>query len=414
MLDTLTPLGIFAITGSHEYKMAQVVYDALLPLAFLFSVAGFGWGIYSHQDDIKGLVMTVVTAAFCIGLLASFPAGVMKAQEGFESLGKSIESDIDTFKTAWKNEIPNGEGGSILDDIKCAISWACLNILQGLGFLGYQILFWIQPYFLSILIAFAPLTICMFQVPFTKNIAVTTWITTLGVLLWPVGISVADIFVAKIGIGVFTAFGIALGTAAVVPALAPAILAKMVVAFLMLTIFINLLYLSVPVSIGMILKGGGGAMGAVGAAAFVTASVAPLANQMGKLSQSLKGLIGSLGGSGSSGGGVSAGSSSSGSENFGSSSTFKGLPSSGSNSGAVRPSVIPRGGGGGKPKIGNRSNSLGMGGADVSGYDLNQWDRIQTAQGTLFQPPKLGPKGWADKRNNHLAGIKGIEDGQLN
>lgn len=399
------------MTGGHEYKMAMVVYDALLPFAFIFASCGLAYSFFAHQDDIKNMTFGIATAAFCCALLAGYPSMVINGQKSFEELGKTIESEIDTFKTAWGKPIPEVEEGTWLEDLKNGLSVVILNCLQALGFVGYWILKWIQPYALSVMIAFAPLTICMFQIPATKSIAIKTWMTTFGVLLWPIGTAVADIFIAKIGTVVLTAAGVALGVAVVAPALAPAILAKMLGAFLLLAIFINLLYLTVPISIGMILSGGSGAFGAVGSAAFMAASVAPLANSMGKLAESLKGLLGKLGGGGGSPtGGGSTDSSDSGDWNFGSSSSAKGLPAPSSSTGKV--TRMPRAGGPPSPLSGGGSGgSLGMGPeVPSSSLDPEIMDQRGFASGGIprFEPRALpSPSEMASRRRDVMKQLGG-------
>jgi hypothetical protein len=429
-------------TSAVEYTMAKKIFDALLPMAFLFSATGLALTLWKNQENIAGMVEGVAIAAICVFLLAKFPDFVQKGQETFSQYGEKIQSDIGDFQTVWNEEIPEQKGGGFsIEAFKNLVGWFLFKVLQALGKISRMLVDWIQPLFLVTFIGMAPITVCMFQIPALRSVAISTWLQTFGVMLWPIGTAFADIIVAKVGLGVLGAIGITsfgslvtAGTAGSVTAsatvgagggaaglsAATAVLnfawPKIVTAMVLLVIFINACYLATPIIISAILRGASPAGAALGSAAFMSFSMMPLANQMGKLTQALKGLLGKLGDSpaptptGGDGGGSSS------PDNFGSSSSLKGLPASGSNEDGIRPSRVPRGGGGGTPKIGRGGDSLGMGGSDLDLSDPNNYDVIQTGGGlNVIQPKKLGsPAYWAERRNNVLSGIKGIEDADLN
>ncbi len=286
-------LSYFPLFAAFDPKVSMVIYQELLPFAFLFSVVGLALSVYLSRNDPIGIVQALLIAVVTVSLLAGFPTGVQKLQKSFQKKGAHIRNEIDSFMNAWNQEIPEQTGGGIAKSIQNALCYCIYKLLQWVGVFGQKILEWFQPFALSCMIAMAPITICMYQIPPLRTVSFNTLLTTFGILLWPIGTAFADLFVSKVGIEVFSGLGISGVGAATIGIISwPALLGG----FLLMALFMNLLYLCVPLGITAILRGASPALASAGAAAFMTASAMPLARSMSQLASAIGKMSGATGG----------------------------------------------------------------------------------------------------------------------
>jgi hypothetical protein len=369
---------IFAITNTSlqniDMTMASDIAKKLQPFSWLIATTGFALMLSNAWGDPKAILVSLVIAMGTVSFMANYPAIMSDFQVYFKNIGKGIESDFSSFNDLWNKDISGDQDtGGLFKSVQNAFFFVIYKLLQSLGFVGRSILVWVQPFVVNCLIAVSPITIALFLIPFTQQIGTNFLMTSLGVCLWPIGTALADLFVAKIGTLVFTLMGIAsAGAVGVVGPTAEAAAAAaeagaigtaasaawpvIIGAFLVMAVFLNVLYLAVPLSIGKILSGASPAFAAAGAVAFMAAQAVPLARGMGQLTSAIKGLSNRLGGSTSSPVSSNAGGSSSSSESSSSLSPHQGgFPSASSGSPTPPPDPIsPRGGGsgGGALKLG--------------------------------------------------------------
>ncbi|MES2309334.1 MAG: hypothetical protein V4507_10800 [Verrucomicrobiota bacterium] len=355
---------IFAISNpglvNIDSRMGMEIAQKLQPFSWLIATAGLGFMLASAWGDPKAILVSLILAMVTVACMASYPTIMKSFQDYFAQKGSDIESDFSNFQKMWNQKIPESDGGGgLVKSIQNAFFYILYCVLQFLGSLGKSILEWIQPYVVSCLIAISPITIAAFLIPYTRQIGITFLITSLGVCLWPIGTALADIFVAKIGTLVFASFGIA-GAAGIGVGLIswPTILG----AFLLMAVFMNVLYLSVPLGIARILSGASPAFAAAGAAAFMAAQAVPLSRGMSQLTDAIKGLTGKMGSS--SGGTSSVGGEGSESSSGSSISPYRGGSPMASSGGSPSPS--PSGGGGSGGGTGRLSGGRGGGSGQVS------------------------------------------------
>lgn len=255
---------------TNGLRFIEPITTALKYGSFVFAFAGLVEGTYLAGEDMKRLLVHLLKIVVIASLIVNFPDIVQEGDKILADLHTSIaerqgaldQADQDTFLQQIKAEATEPSW----TDVAGRLTYSIGKCLQSIGWIGYQIVYWIKDISLLLLISVSPLLIGFLSFSYTKSIGVNFLITSLTVILWNIGFAIVDtllIILSKIIMPIM-AGQTALGAGAAVT-VGP----QFVVMCLTAALLPSTMYLSVPIITGAIMRGSnvaGAAMSAFGMA----------------------------------------------------------------------------------------------------------------------------------------------------
>jgi hypothetical protein len=236
--------GILLTSGS---KYVEEIRTALMGGAFIFTLAGFVEGAWVAHEEMKGQLFNILKVVVIASLIVGFPTIIEQGDVTLDQLHTKIaQGEQDAFRKQIEADAQEPNWA----DIPSRVSYSLGICLQKIGFVGYQIVYWIKDISLLLLISVSPLLIGFLAFSYTRAIGINFLITALTVILWNVGFALVDTLLVILGNVVMPLVGA--GTIGVVAVTAgPQFLGLCLVAAIV-PIF---MYLAVPIITGALMRG---------------------------------------------------------------------------------------------------------------------------------------------------------------
>lgn len=255
---------------TNGLKFIEPITDALKYGAFVFAFAGFVEGASLASEDMKAQLFNVLKIALVASLAFNFPNIIQEGDNALAQLHTSIserqgaldQADQDAFLQQIKAEATEPSW----TDVAGRLTYSIGRCLQKIGWIGYQIVYWIKDISLLLLISVSPLLIGFLAFSYTKSMGVNFLITSLTVILWNIGFAIVDtllIILSKLIMPIMAGEA-AIGAGAVVTVGPQFLVMCLAAAVLPVS-----MYFSVPIITGLIMRGSnvaGAAMSAFGMA----------------------------------------------------------------------------------------------------------------------------------------------------
>lgn len=237
-------------------ELSDKLRMSLLPVTFVWCVIGLWDVIWKQGIEVKtllGAIFRVLIAAILVWQYPTFIVEGRKALDGFrkEVFLKTGENKFQEVLTAKVEEQP----ASL--DFSGQICSALIHALKSFGQLMLSVLLFLQTFCLEGMIAVSPILLGFLAWDLTRPMGIQFCFTTLGVLLWEVGVLIVDVLLLGLGeqfLEPTLKASATIGAAGVITGVLswPLLLGAMVIAALMPAF----LYLSVPFIMATVLRGG--------------------------------------------------------------------------------------------------------------------------------------------------------------
>jgi len=253
-------------------KFIEPIQTTLKYGAFVFGFAGFVEGAGVAGEDMKAQLFNLLKICLIASLAFNFPNIIQEGDKSLAELHTSISQQqgaIDQAdQDAFLQQINVQATEPSLMDVAGRLTYSVGKCLQKIGFIGYQIVYWIKDISLLLLISVSPLLIGFLAFSYTKSIGVNFLITSLTVILWNIGFAIVDALLIILGkiIMPIMAGGATVGVGGLaVTTVGPQFLVMCLTA----AVLPVTMYFSIPIITGAIMRGSnvaGAAMSAFGMA----------------------------------------------------------------------------------------------------------------------------------------------------
>ena len=288
---------IAGILLEEGFKHVDEIRKALFAGALLFAIAGFAEGVWLAGEDMKAQLFNFLKIGVIASLIAGFPSIIQEGDKALDQVRSSIQQGQ---QDAFRAQIDADAAEPSWTDIPSRIAYTLGICLQKIGWVGYQLVYWVKDISILLLIAVSPLLLGFLALSHTKAIGINFLITSLTVILWNIGFAIVDTLLVVLGnivMPIMGAGGAGLAAGLTVVTVGPQFLALCLVA----AVLPIAMYCAVPIITGAIMRGtnvAGAAMAAYGMAHHATshtgatAGVARLASTTSKSppSTSLNGM----------------------------------------------------------------------------------------------------------------------------
>ncbi len=246
--------------------LAYALRQSLLPISYVLCVLGFWETLWHQATEVKvilGAILRVLIVAVFVWQYPNFIDAARESLSGFrkEVFGHAAEmksKNAQVSETEFKRALtaPVNVQPSTWD-FTGQICAALVHSLQGLGQVMLSILLFLQEFCLEGLIAISPILLGFLGWNLTRPMGIQFCLTTVGILLWEVGVLIVDVLLLSFGeeyLKPTLEAAATIGTAGAITGVAswPLLLSAMVIAALTPAF----LYLSVPFIIATVLRGG--------------------------------------------------------------------------------------------------------------------------------------------------------------
>lgn len=246
--------------------LAYALRKSLLSIPYVLCVLGFWETLWHQATEVKailGAILRILIVAVFVWQYPNFIDAARESLSGFrkEVFGHAVEmksENAQVRETEFKRALtaPVNIQPSTWD-FTGQICAALIHSLQGLGQVMLSILLFLQEFCLEGLIAISPILLGFLGWNLTRSMGIQFCFTTVGILLWEVGVLIVDVLLLSFGeeyLKPTLAAAATIGTAGAITGVAswPLLLSAMVTAALIPAF----LYLSVPFIIATVLRGG--------------------------------------------------------------------------------------------------------------------------------------------------------------
>lgn len=249
----------------------EVMRQALLGITSIFTLAGFVEGAWLAGENMKEQLFNLLKVVFIAALAFNFPVIIQAGDKAFLEVHTSIsekqgaldQSNQDAFLQQIKAQATEPSWM----DVAGRLTYSIGTCLQNIGFIGYQIVYWIKDVSMLLLIAISPLLIGCLAFSYTKSIGVNFLITSFTIILWNIGFAIVDTLLIILGNIIMPIMGA--GVAGVASSAVVTVGPQFLVMCLVAAVLPIALYFSVPIITGAIMRGSnvaGAAMSAFGMA----------------------------------------------------------------------------------------------------------------------------------------------------
>lgn len=249
----------------------EVMRQALLGITSVFALAGFVEGAWLAGENMKAQLFNLLKIVFIAALAFNFPTIIQAGDKIFLEVHTSIsekqgaldQSDQDAFLHQIKAQAIEPSW----TDVAGRLIYSIGKCLQKLGWIGYQIVYWIKDISMLLLIAVSPLLIGCLAFSYTKSIGVNFLITSLTIILWNIGFAIVDTLLIILGDIIMPIMGA--GVAGLAGSTVVTVGPQFLVMCLVAAALPMAMYFSVPIITGAIMRGSnvaGAAMSAFGMA----------------------------------------------------------------------------------------------------------------------------------------------------
>ncbi|PWU07034.1 MAG: hypothetical protein C5B47_06755 [Verrucomicrobia bacterium] len=255
------------ITNNMDVStLAYALREALLPIPFILCVLGFWEALWHQATEVKAILGAILRVLIVAVSIWQYPNFIDAAEECFSGFRKEVfdqaaaakSGDVSVSETEFKKALmaPVNVEPSALD-FTGQICAALIHSLQGLGQVMLSVLLFLQQFCLEGLIAISPILLGFLGWNLTRSMGIQFCFTTVGILLWEVGVLIVDVLLLSLGekyLNPTLRAAATIGVAGAITGVAswPLLLSAMVIAALIPAF----LYLSVPFIIATVLRGG--------------------------------------------------------------------------------------------------------------------------------------------------------------
>jgi|GEM_PF-578226 len=246
--------------------LAYALRQSLLPIPYVLCVLGLWETLWHQATEVKAILGAILRVLIVAVFVWQYPDFIDAARESLSGFRKEV------FGHAAEMKFENAQVGETefkraltapIDiqpstwDFTGQICAALIHSLQGLGQVMLSILLFLQEFCLEGLIAISPILLGFLGWNLTRSMGIQFCFTTVGILLWEVGVLIVDVLLLSFGeeyLKPTLAAAATIGTAGAITGVVswPLLLSAMVIAALIPAF----LYLSVPFIIATVLRGG--------------------------------------------------------------------------------------------------------------------------------------------------------------
>ncbi len=237
-------------------ELAQELRQTLLPITFVWCVIGLWDVLWKHGGEVKAILGAIFRVLVVAVLVWQYPNFVQEGREALSGLRENVfsQSGETHFQKVLMAEVQAQPGAM---DFAGQICSALVHSLQGFGRMMLSILMFLQAFCLEGLIAISPILLGFLAWDLTRPMAIQFCFTTIGILLWEVGVLIVDVLLLGLGenyLGPALGAGATISAAGVITGVLswPLLLSAVVIAALTPAF----LYLSIPFIIATVLRGG--------------------------------------------------------------------------------------------------------------------------------------------------------------
>ena len=174
-------------------KIAMEIRDLLLIICFLISfMAWCIMGARGHFNNAEKLMRSLVFLTIIAVVINTYPKLILSSADIIDVSSSEVSSQIEKGIDSWANSKISGEDSWSVAGVRASIISAfykfCIylsGIIRNLLKIGQRIM-------LYCLIAFSPITLSLFLIKETSDIAVKFCMVSLGIVLWTVGFNISD------------------------------------------------------------------------------------------------------------------------------------------------------------------------------------------------------------------------------
>lgn len=243
-------------SSADATALAHELREELLPITFLCCVIGLWDTLWNQGTGVKTILGAIFRVLIVVILVWQYPVFIDSAREALSGFRNGVFSRAgeNTFKQVLMANVQTQPGTLDFTGQICA---ALVHSLQGLGQVMLSILMFLQEFCLRGLIAISPILLGFLGWNLTRAMGVQFCFTTLGILMWEIGVLIVDVLLLSFGENYLRPTleaGAIVGAAGAVTGVLswPLFLSAVVIAALIPAF----LYLSVPFIIATVLRGG--------------------------------------------------------------------------------------------------------------------------------------------------------------